>query len=121
MTQRKLCMAHLKPECLEDYREFHRHVWPELEAAYQRAGISALSCFLHGTTLLIYSEYDPARYPASLAWLAQEPVEQKWQALMRPLADPSATAVEFEEVYCMDATDFESPGSPKAGDFGQNA
>lgn len=111
MTQRKLCMAHLKPECLEDYREFHRHVWPELEAAYQRAGITALSCFLHGTTLLIYSEYDPERYPASLSWLSREPVEQKWQALMRPLADPSAAAVEFEEVYRMVAANSGARGT----------
>ncbi len=119
MIHRKLCMARLKPECLEEYREFHRHVWPELEAAYQRAGITAVSCFLHDTTLLIYSEYDPERYPASLSWLSREPVEQKWQALMRPLADPSAAAVEFEEVYRMVAVDygtrFSSAGQEASG------
>ncbi len=104
MKKRMLHMARLKPECLEEYKEHHRNVWPELEAVYRRAGITGLSCFLNGTTLLVYSEFDPAVYPASRSWLAQNETEQKWQALMKPLADSGFASVEFKEVYHLECS-----------------
>ena len=94
-------MARLKPERIEEYKEHHRAVWPELEELYRRAGIAELSCFLHGNELLIFTEYDDALLSASRKWLVEHEVERKWQALMKPFADPGFAAVEFEEVYCM--------------------
>ena len=101
MTKRTIHMARIKPERLEAYKEYHRRVWPELEAVYRKAGFTDLSCFLHDNLLLIYLEYDDALYPASSAWLDKNEVQVKWQALMQPLADPEFAKLDFEEVYRM--------------------
>jgi L-rhamnose mutarotase len=95
-------MARIKPECLEAYKEYHRHVWPELEAVYRQAGFTELSCFLNDKLLLIYLEYDEARYVASRDWLDRNEFQLKWQALMKPMSDPDFTKLDFEEVYRME-------------------
>lgn len=101
MIKRTIHMARIKTECLEEYKEYHRHVWPELEAVYRKAGFTDLSCFMNGNLLLIYLAYDDARYPASSAWLDQNEFQLKWQALMKPLGDPGFQKLDFEEVYRM--------------------
>ena len=104
MKKRMLHMRRLRPECVEEYKAHHRNVWPELEAVYRRAGITLISCFLNENTLVIYTEYDATNYPASRSWVAGNEIEQKWGSLMKPLADPAFTALEFEEVYRMEST-----------------
>ena len=101
MRRRTIHMARIKPECLEEYKEYHRNVWPELEAVYRKAGFTGLSCFLHDNLLLVYLEYDETLYPASGAWLDTNEVQVKWQALMKPMSDPEFTKMDFEEVYRM--------------------
>ena len=97
--KRMLFMSKLKPECVEEYRRYHENVWPELEQAYKEAGILKVSCFLHENTLLVYSEYDESRYPASREALIQKDVEKQWAAIMSKFSDSSFSSVEFEEVY----------------------
>lgn len=101
MKKRMIHMGHLRPELLELYKEFHRNVWPELEASYRQAGITQVSCFISGTQLLVYSEYDDTRYPATQVSAAALEVQEKWSKLMRPLADPDIPSIQFEEVYHM--------------------
>lgn len=101
MTKRTMHLARIKPDCLETYKEYHRHVWPELEAVYRKAGFTSLSCFLNDNLLLIYLEYDEALYPASKAWLDKNEVQVKWQALMKPLSDPDFKKLDFDEIYRM--------------------
>ena len=105
MKARKIHMARIKPEKLEEYKEYHRNVWPELQEAYHQAGITQLSCYLHENILLVTLEYDEAIYPAAKAALAENEVEMRWQALMRPLADPDFKSLEFEEVFYMPPSD----------------
>jgi L-rhamnose mutarotase len=102
MRKRTIHMARIKPECLEAYKEYHRHVWPELEAVYRQAGFTELSCFLNDNLLLIYLECDEARCAASRDWLDQNEFQRKWQALMQPLGDPAFTKLDFAEVYRME-------------------
>ncbi|MBM4163582.1 MAG: L-rhamnose mutarotase [Lentisphaerae bacterium] len=101
MTKRTIHMARIKSECLDAYKEYHRQVWPELEAVYRKAGFTELSCFLNDNLLVIFLEYDNARYPASSAWLDTNEVQVKWQALMKPMSDPEFTKLDFEEIYRM--------------------
>ncbi len=89
----------IRPEGLEEYRRLHGAVWPELIALYRRAGIRRVRCFLEGCDLYVYSEVDPAVYPASRAMIDNDPVEQRWQALMRPLADGGFKGCLAEEVF----------------------
>lgn len=101
MTQRTIHLARIRPECLAEYTEYHRHVWPELEAVYRKAGFTGLSCFLNGNLLAIYLEYDDTLYPASKDWLDKNEVQLKWQSLMQPLSDPDFQKLDFDEIYRM--------------------
>ena len=101
LKNRKVMLSRLRPECIEEYKTYHRDVWPELLRAYCRAGIYEVSCFLHGSDLLVYMDYDEARYASCCKELEQDPVQQKWHSLMAPLADPFFQPVEFEEVFHM--------------------
>lgn len=101
MKIRKVHMARLRPEKLEEYKEYHRNVWPELQEAYRQAGITQISCLLNGTTLLVFSEFEEEIHAAARAALAENDAEKRWQALMRPMADPEFQPLTFEEVFYM--------------------
>lgn len=92
----------LKPDCVQQYIDYHQDVWTELEQAYRDAGFKVIRCFLCGNVLIVYSEYDETIYAAAEAKLAQNPYELKWKDIMDPLMDPSVPAKEFEEVYVME-------------------
>ena len=105
MKKRMIFLTHLKSEKIEEYKEHHRNVWPELQEAYREAGITQISCFLHDNQLLVFTEYDEAIYPAAKAALGASEVEQRWAQLMRPLADSDFKPIEFEEVFYMPPSD----------------
>ncbi len=94
-------LSRLRPECIEQYREYHRNVWPELIQAYCRAGIYGISCFLNGRDLLVYMDYDEERHASCRSELEQNPIQLKWNALMASMADPDFQLIEFEEVFHM--------------------
>jgi L-rhamnose mutarotase len=96
--KRKVHLARIRPECLESYQEYHRNIWPELEEAYRRAGIRHISCFMKETLLVIYAEYEVD--PPVLS-VADSELNERWQAIMRPMADPTFEGGDFEEIYNM--------------------
>jgi L-rhamnose mutarotase len=68
---------------LEEYREIHRNVWPEMRAALSAAGISNYSIFLRDDGLLVgYLEGENPR--ESLLKLRQDEVNLRWQKLTAP-------------------------------------
>lgn len=101
-TKQRLISLQLKEESLAEYREYHNNVWPELEQAYKAAGLQKLSCFLNGTSLLVYIEYEEGVTQETLDALAKNEVEMRWQAIMKNFADTSFEAKEYEEVYRME-------------------
>ena len=100
--KRMIFMYKIKEECIEQYKEYHRNVWPELEKTYKDAGIMKVSCFLNGPELLVYSEYDENIYPASRPELIKNEVEMRWQKIMKTLSDTTFKSVEYQEVYRME-------------------
>lgn len=62
MMKRMCWWGRIKPDKIEEYKESHRVVWPELLAVYKKHGIVKISCFLKGNDLLVYTEYDPEIY-----------------------------------------------------------
>ena len=99
MTKRTAMLVRLRPECVDAYVEFHKNVWPELEAAYQAAGMTDVCCYVSGTTLVVTIEVDPAIYDQARAVLAENPVERAWQSEMVKLRDPGFAPVVLDEVY----------------------
>jgi len=89
----------LKPECIEEYKDFHDNIWPELEALYRGAGITTISCAMNGPYLIVYEEYNQGVYENARMELDNNETEIRWKELMRSLRDRSFEPIEFEEVY----------------------
>lgn len=99
MQKREVILTELKPEFVEEYRCYHKEVWPELEAVYQKAGYCEMSCFLNGTKLIVFIAYDEKKLNARRRWLASQEVIQQWDALMEKFKDNRAEKCLFGEIY----------------------
>lgn len=90
---------------LDEYREHHRAVWPEMIDALRRTGWHNYSLFLRDDGLLFgYFEADES-FQASLDGMAHEPINTRWQELMAPYFEnlggsrPDQGMLELEEVF----------------------
>ena len=93
----------LKSDCVEKYRDYHDNVWPELEEAYRKAGITTISCAPNGPYLIVYEEYDEGTYEKARQSLDNDEIEIRWKSLMRELRDPDFQMQNFEEVYRLES------------------
>ena len=71
----------VKPDRLDDYRERHLAVWPEMLEAIADSGRRNYSLFLRADGLLI-GYYETDSDAASQAALAADPRTAKWEAHM---------------------------------------
>lgn len=77
-------VGHVDASRLEEYREVHRRVWPELLAALRDAGWRRYSLFLRDDgTLIGYAEADDL--DEAQARVAETEVNRRWQAAMAEL------------------------------------
>jgi L-rhamnose mutarotase len=82
-VQRACFLLRVKPELIDEYRQAHNPVSPELIAAMGRAGVRNYSMFLTPGGLLIgYLEAEDMQ--ASLAAVAETEASQHWQERMAP-------------------------------------
>ena len=71
----------VKPERLEEYKERHRRVWPEMQAAWRETGWGNYSLFLREDGLLVgYLETE--NFERARAGMAQREVNDRWQPEM---------------------------------------
>ena len=79
---RRICfLLKVRPEMVEQYRERHTQVWPEMLAALFETGWSNYSIFLRPDGLLIgYLETED--FDAARAGMAVREVNTRWQAEM---------------------------------------
>ena len=81
--ERVCFVGRVRLERLDEYRERHKRVGPEMRAALRDAGWGNYSLFLTQDGLLIgYLEIDD--YQAALARMAKTEVNERWQAEMAP-------------------------------------
>jgi L-rhamnose mutarotase len=97
--QRTLWVDRLKAESVPEYIRLHQQVWPELETAYRQAGILQMGCYLNGCERVVFIEYETEIYDQAKASLDSNPVEIRWQALMKTLCDPQVDRQSLTEVY----------------------
>ena len=77
-------VGHVDPNRLDEYREVHRAVWPELLEALRDAGWRNYSLFLRDDGLLIgYAEADDLAQAQQQ--VAQTEVNARWQQAMGDL------------------------------------
>jgi L-rhamnose mutarotase len=79
--QRICFVLQVKPERIEEYKERHHAVWPEMKKALQDTGWSNYSLFLRPDGLLIgYLETE--NFDRSRAGMAKLEVNARWQKEM---------------------------------------
>jgi len=101
----RICFVlQVKRDRLEEYKERHREVWPEMLAALRETGWNNYSLFLRPDGLLVgYLETDD--FEAARAGMAKREVNARWQ---REMADyfvrpdgvlPDRAMAPLEEVF----------------------
>lgn len=97
----------VKKDRLDEYKERHRNVWPEMREALSRAGWGNYSLYLTDDGLLFgYVETDD--FEAARAAMAATDVNARWQAEMAPFFEaldgqrPDEGLLRLEEVFHLD-------------------
>jgi L-rhamnose mutarotase len=104
-SMQRICFVlQVKPERLEEYKERHRHVWPDMTQALRETGWRNYSLFLRPDGLLVgYLETED--FARALAGMAAREVNARWQ---REMADffvqprgllPDQAMAPLEEVF----------------------
>ncbi|MGB7728380.1 MAG: L-rhamnose mutarotase [Candidatus Acidiferrum sp.] len=79
--ERVCFILRVKPERLEEYKERHRSVWPEMKKALQETGWRNYSLFLRPDgTLVGYLETED--FERARAEMARQKVNSRWQMEM---------------------------------------
>lgn len=84
--QRVCFLLRVKKDRLEEYRERHKQVWPEMLQALRETGWRNYSLFLSDDGLLVgYLETDD--FQAALKGMASREVNHRWQTQMASFFD----------------------------------
>ena len=102
---RRVCfLLKVRRDRIEEYKERHRAVWPEMRAALRDAGWRNYSLFLRDDGLLVgYLETDD--FDKALEAMARTEVNARWQAEMAPFFEgldgrrPDEGFLRLEEVF----------------------
>ena len=104
--QRICFVLNVRPDRVDEYRERHREVWPEMRAALAATGWCDYSLFLRQDGLLV--GYLVTRdFEQAKAAMKDLPVNARWQEYMAPLfasleAHADDGMVPLEEVFHLD-------------------
>jgi L-rhamnose mutarotase len=99
--ERVCFQLHVRPERIDEYRERHRAVWPEMLDALRDAGWRNYSLFLRPDGLLIgYVETED--FDAAAAAMEATGVNARWQAEMAPFFSQELAFERLEEVFHLD-------------------
>lgn len=98
----------VKQDRIDEYRQRHRAVWPEMQRALSRAGWHNYSLFLREDgTLFGYVEVEED-FATALAKMEREEINQRWQSYMdgffeiTPGLRADQAMLELEEVFHLD-------------------
>ena len=105
--ERVCFLLRVDPERLDEYKERHRNVWPEMRDALREAGWGNYSLFLREDGLLVgYVETED--FEAAQRAMAATDVNARWQAEMAEFfelpsgARPDTGLLRLEEVFHLD-------------------
>ena len=98
----------VKKELMDEYKNHHKNVWPEMLDALHACGWYNYTIFIRDDGLLFGYFETPQSLQAAQAAMAQTDVNGRWQNLMGPYfeipegAHPDELFVELEEVFHLD-------------------
>ena len=98
----------VKADKLEEYKQHHKAVWPEMQEALRRTGWHNYSLFMRDDGLLFGYFETPQSFQAALDGMSKEDVNARWQEFMAPYFEDlggkhaDEGMLELEEVFHMD-------------------
>jgi L-rhamnose mutarotase len=91
------------PALIEEYKQHHRAVWPEIKQSILSAGIHQMEIYLLGNRLFMIMETDDNfSFEAKGAADAANPIVQRWEELMWKFQKPLPLARPGEKWMLMD-------------------
>jgi L-rhamnose mutarotase len=105
--QRICFLLHVKKDRIEEYKERHKRVWPEMLAALRETGWHNYSIFLRDDGLLIGYVETPD-FQKALDGMAVKEVNDRWQRQMKEFFEdpegrpPDQQMAPLEEVFHLD-------------------
>lgn len=107
-NHRRVCFVlQVKPDRLDEYKERHRAVWPEMLEALNRAGWHNYSLFLRDDGMLIGYVETPD-FERALQLMAETDVNARWQEQMAgffqgvPGRNPDEQMFPIPEIFHLD-------------------
>ena len=98
-VERVCFILRVRQDRLDEYKEAHRSVWPEMLDALSATGWTNYSLFLDDDGLLI-GYFETEDYEAALAGMEATDVNTRWQAAMGEFLVPPMRRI--EEVFHLD-------------------
>ena len=101
-------MLKVKQERIEEYKEHHRNVWPDMLEALKATGWHNYSLFMREDGLLLGYFETPESLEAAQAAMREREVNARWQEMMSsffeipPGAHPDQMLIPLEEVFHLD-------------------
>ena len=97
----------VREDKLEEYKEHHKRVWPELLEAHRRTDWHNYSLYMREDGLVFGYFETPESYQAAVDAIEQEEINTKWDEFMEPYLEAINTAtgeimMELEEVFHLD-------------------
>ncbi len=104
--ERVCFLLQVRPERLEEYKQRHRSVWPEMREALSATGWHNYSLFLREDGLLVGYVETPS-FERALEGMAALAVNERWQGEMKPFfvelsGRPDEAMMRLEEVFHLD-------------------
>ena len=90
------------PALIDEYLEHHRHVWPEVLASFDEAGVRAVQLYRIGTRLVMLFETDDTFSVERKAEIDARPRIQEWEQLMSKFQQPLPEAAPGQKWVPMD-------------------
>jgi L-rhamnose mutarotase len=101
-------MLKVKQELIDEYKEHHKDVWPEMLEALRSTGWHNYTLFLRDDGMLFGYFETPESLAAAQAGMAATEINDRWQDKMGPYFEIAEGAhadelfVELEEVFHLD-------------------
>jgi L-rhamnose mutarotase len=114
MTRRFCLTLDLKedPRLIDEYKQHHQNVWPEITQSHRDAGIEDLEIYLFANRMFMILEVnDCFSFDAKAKADQENPQVQKWEELMwrfqqaLPQANPGEKWLLMERIYSLKAAD----------------
>jgi len=104
--ERVCFLLQVRPERLEEYRERHKSVWPEMRQALSDTGWHNYSLYLRDDGLLVGYLETPS-FEEALRGMAALEVNERWQREMKPFfvdlpGRPDQAMMRLPEVFHLD-------------------